>query len=86
MKKPLYPVSDHAVIRWLERVHGMDIESIRREIGHKAAIALDHPGADAVLVDGLKLQLREGVVTTVLDRSPSWKNRRRHRAEVASES
>lgn len=82
MKKPLYPVSDHAVLRWLERVHGMDIETIRREIGHKAAVALDHPGAEAVLVDGIKLQLREGVVTTVVERPKAWKNNRRYRAEV----
>lgn len=82
MKKPLYPVSDHAVLRWLERVHGMDIETIRREIGQKAAVALDHPGAEAVLVDGIKLQLRDGVVTTVVERSNAWKNNRRYRAEV----
>jgi hypothetical protein len=85
MKKPLYPVSDHAVIRWLERVRGMDIESVRREIGHKAAVALDHPGAEAVLVDGVKLQLREGVVTTVVDAPKAWKSNRRYRAEVRGE-
>lgn len=25
-------VTDHAVIRWLERVHGLDVEAIRRDI------------------------------------------------------
>ena len=68
MKKPLYPVSDHAVLRWLERVRGIDVETARREIGHLAAIALDHPGAGAVLVDGIKLQLRDGVVITVVEK------------------
>jgi hypothetical protein len=81
MKKPPYPVSDHAVLRWLERVRGVDVETARREIGHRAAIALDHPGAGAVLVDGIKLQLRDGIVITVVEKSNSYKATRRYRAD-----
>jgi hypothetical protein len=81
MKKPLYPVSDHAVLRWLERVRGIDVETARREIGHLAAIALDHPGAGAVIVDGIKLQLCNGLVVTVVEKSNKYKATRRHKAD-----
>ena len=33
IKKPRVQVTDHAVIRYLERALGMDVETIRREIG-----------------------------------------------------
>ena len=32
MKKSIHPVSDHAVLRYLERVHGVDVEAVRREV------------------------------------------------------
>jgi hypothetical protein len=66
MKKPLTPVSDHAVLRYLERVLGLDVEAVRREIGHKVDLAQDHPGACGVVVAGFSYKIRDGVVTTVL--------------------
>lgn len=66
MKKPLHPVSDHAVLRYLERACGVDVEAVRREIGYKVALALDHPGACGVIAAGFKFKLQDGVVTTVI--------------------
>lgn len=70
MKRPRTHVTDHAVIRYLERVAGLDVEGIRREIGH-AVDRLAVPGASGVQIDGHSYRLehaRNGVpiVTTVV--------------------
>lgn len=65
MKKPIAQVSDHAVLRYLERVQGVDIEALRREIGRAVDLHLDHPGACGVVVAGFSYKLKGGVVTTV---------------------
>lgn len=69
MKKPLIPVSDHAVIRYLERVQGVDVEAIRAEIGRVCQSGVEYPGASGVVVGGFRFKIKEGVVTTVLDAS-----------------
>lgn len=69
MKKPLIRVSDHAVLRWLERVKGMDIEAIRSEIGQRVDLALEHPGASGVVSGGYVYKLRGDVVTTIMPQS-----------------
>lgn len=67
MKKSLHPVTDHAVIRYLERVEGMDIEAVRRRIGRKVDRAVEL-GATGAVVDGVVYRMREGVVITVAPR------------------
>lgn len=70
MSKPRVRVSDHAVLRYLERVGGFDIEALRRDIRdrvHRAAEA----GASGVVIDGFRFCVRmdrEGglVITTVI--------------------
>ena len=64
MKKSLHPVSDHAVVRYLERVEGMDIDALRAVIGRKAEKALEL-GAEGAISDGFVYKLKGGVVTTV---------------------
>jgi hypothetical protein len=66
MKRPVVPVSDHAVIRYLERVKGEDIEAVRREIRGKVALIHDHPTAIAINEDGWRYIFQEGVVTTII--------------------
>lgn len=71
MKHRRFRVSDHAVIRYLERVQGVDVEAVRREISQVVATAEDHPGASGVVLNGLRYKVRDGVVTTILPtRSP----------------
>lgn len=65
MKKPVHPVTDHAVIRYLERVKGMDVEALRAKIGHNAAAAIE-AGADGQISGGFIYKLKDGVVTTVV--------------------
>lgn len=40
MKKPAVPVTDHCVIRYMERVMGLDIECVRRKIADDLAPAV----------------------------------------------
>lgn len=65
MKKPRTPVTDHAVLRYLERVQGVDIERIRREIGARVDHAVAQ-GACGLIIDGFSYKIDGGVVTTVL--------------------
>lgn len=59
-------VTDHAVLRYLERVVGIDVEAARAQIAAKVAIAREHPGASGVRSDGYSYRLRGDAVTTVL--------------------
>lgn len=62
-------VSDHAVLRYLERVKGFDIEAVRREIlspNVQAAVAM---GARAVEIGSYKLIIVNGTITTCVERS-----------------
>ncbi len=58
-------VSDHAVLRWLERVEGLDIAALRNQIAASAAVGLAY-GSRVVVVAGGKLILEGETVVTVL--------------------
>jgi hypothetical protein len=51
-------VSDHAVLRYLERCHGVDIETVRRHLAGLAVNAAEL-GAVAVRTDAVRLFLRD---------------------------
>lgn len=60
-------VSDHAVLRFLERECGLDIEGLRRTIGEITALGAA-AGAPVVKLDGIRFVLVEGRVVTTLGR------------------
>lgn len=60
----LVRVSDHAVVRWLERVKGVDVEAFRAEIVDAVQGAVD-AGAKQISVGGVTYILDGAVVTTV---------------------
>ncbi|HAW49182.1 MAG TPA: hypothetical protein DCX34_18445 [Roseovarius sp.] len=66
MKKPRHPVTDHAVLRYLERAEGVDVEGIRRMIGRRVDRAVEM-GACGIQADGLTFRLEQGVVVTVYE-------------------
>lgn len=71
VKHPRVRVSDHAVVRYLERVGGFDIERLRLEIAARAERSLS-PGAISIVMDGFRYVVRrddEGrpVIVTVMD-------------------
>lgn len=62
MKKSIVTVTDHAVLRYLEQVEGLDIERVRREIGRRVDRAkrgetLELAGIAAVLIEGYRYVL-----------------------------
>lgn len=60
-------VSDHALLRWLERVEGVDVEALRRRIA-KAVRRGAEEGAEGVRFEGVTFKVqynpRGAVVTT----------------------
>jgi hypothetical protein len=72
MSQPVH-VTDHAVLRYLERAHGLDVEAIRAHLAGRALTGAQL-GAAAVVVDGIKLVLRDTTVVTVIERR--WPSRR----------
>lgn len=64
MKPPVLHVSDHALVRYLERVVGVNVDGLRARIIKRANVAAVH-GADAVTIEGVRYCIRNGVVTTV---------------------
>lgn len=60
-------VSDHAVLRWIERVHGVDLEAVREQILDQGREAWLAQGAVSVQVPELKVTLiaKDGCVVTV---------------------
>lgn len=67
MKKPIVHVTDHAVLRYLERVVGFDIEAIRREIGKKVDAVRAETGARGVISDGFVYRIEGDRVVTVME-------------------
>jgi len=65
MKHPRTRVTDHAVLRYLERVQGINVELVRRTIGHRVGRAVDL-GACGLTLDGINYKIEGGVVVTVL--------------------
>lgn len=65
MKKSRTHVTDHALLRYLERVQGVDIERIRRTIGARVDHAVAQ-GACGIIIDGFSYRIENNTVTTVL--------------------
>lgn len=66
-RRPL-PVTDHAVLRYMERVMGVDVDGIRRQIGREAAeaaalIPLGDPCA--IVVTGMRMVIEDRRIVTV---------------------
>lgn len=77
MKKSLIRVSDHAVIRYLERGLFIDVEGLRRRIGRRADRAAE-AGASAIVIDGLRYRIVDGCLVTV---EPTGQRGRRRRVK-----
>lgn len=60
------PVTDHAVLRWLERFAHVDVEAIRRRI-HEETREAALSGASRLTINGTEYRLEDGVVVTLID-------------------
>ena len=69
MKRPRTHVTDHAIVRYLERVGGFDIDGLRQSIARRVDLAAA-TGASGVIIDGFIYKFQRDqhgpVVTTVL--------------------
>lgn len=65
MKKPRTRVSDHALLRYMERVQGVDLERMHRRIGKLVETGIEE-GADGVVIGGFSYKLKGKTVTTVI--------------------
>lgn len=77
MAKPEPPpapltVSDHALIRWLERVRGVDFTGLRWELAALLEPKFAGLPNQAVVIDGFRYVIRDGVVTTILSADEPW--------------
>lgn len=66
------PVTDHAVLRWLERFAHVDVEAIRRRIHQEVRPALNK-GATSLTINGTDYRMKNGVVVTLIDKRRSCK-------------
>lgn len=57
-------VTDHAVLRYLERVMGFDIDGVRKHIADTCAPAM-RSGAGCLSAEGVKFQFANSSVTTI---------------------
>lgn len=74
MVRPI--ISDHAVLRYLERVKGVDVESIRKEMNSPALRAAVEIGATSVKLGcGARLRIKGDTVVTVL---ANWMRNRKN--------
>lgn len=78
-------VSDHAVVRYLERCLGVDIEAVRQAIaGSLDSRLVEFSGGAAckISVDGMSYCLRQNTVTTCVARK-AWTEKRNHPGSAA---
>lgn len=66
MRRNIIRVTDHALLRHLERVEGIDVDAIRVKIAAKVDTTAAHVGVTGVLVDGFRYVLDQGRVVTVM--------------------
>ena len=66
-KQPPY-VTNHAILRYLERAQGVDVAAVRRRLSELAETAISG-GALTIAADDVKIVLKGSTVVTVL---PKW--------------
>ena len=70
-------MSEHALLRYIERVYGVDVEVVRAEVMTPAIVAALKTGATAVTVKGVKMLAKDGTIVTVV--TDEMKNAGKHK-------
>lgn len=65
MTKRRPQITDHALIRYLERVIGIDVDAHRREIEQRVTVAVER-GACALVREGFRYRIKDCNVTTIV--------------------
>lgn len=61
-------ISDHAVLRFVERALGIDVDAIRDRILTPTIRDAVSAGATAVTIEGIKFLIKDGVIVTTIDK------------------
>lgn len=80
MLKPRLLVTDHAIVRYLERVGGFDIDSLRKQIASRCEAGASI-GATSVIAEGFAFLIGDGQVITVVHAETMRNRRIRRRGE-----
>lgn len=75
--------SEHALLRYIERTRGIDVEAIRTEIMTDGIVTALKAGVTAVTVNGVRMVCKDGVIVTVT--TDEMKNAGKHRRTRAYE-
>lgn len=59
-------ISDHALLRFIERVYGVDVDAARSEVMTPSVVMALKTGATAITVRGVKMVAKDGTIVTVL--------------------
>lgn len=69
--------SEHALLRYIERTRGIDVDAIRAEIMSDSIVAALKAGVTAITVKGVRMVCKDGVVVTVT--TDEMKNAGKHK-------
>lgn len=66
-----HPISDHALLRYMERVQGIDVLKLKDDLlkRYPTVGAALKSGATSITVDGISFVMKNGVVTSVIEGS-----------------
>lgn len=65
MKRIPIKVTDHAALRCLQRVKGIDIDAVKIEMATLVDTAEAHPSCSGIICDGFRYAMDHGTVITV---------------------
>lgn len=77
-------ISDHAILRFIERSMGIDVASIKKRLLSDAVKDAIRSGASAVVVDGVRLRVADNVIVTVIEPPAAKKMPKRSKDEAPS--
>jgi adenylosuccinate lyase len=75
-------VTDHALLRYLERVHGVDVAAMKAHILTDNVTAAIHAGASSVIMDGVRFVIKGNALVTVTEAGPKAKPRKVHKGRA----
>ncbi|MDX8354334.1 hypothetical protein [Cognatiyoonia sp. IB215182] len=65
MKRSRINITDHAILRYIERVMEIDVDAVRSSIAATIAVADEHPTCIAVTKDGFRYVLVGDTLVTI---------------------
>lgn len=69
MKKKHAYITDHALMRYMQRVHNVDVEAYREEMHSPELETAVKSGARRVQIDGFSFKCKEGKIVTTWNRN-----------------